>query len=288
MGSTICRTDVDKMIFNQPKPDGNSPMTFASGVLRRFALWCTVSVLGSLTIAAYTPAAEQPPKTIRVLFVGNSQVYYNDLPQIVEGLAESAPRDRPRIKAERAVAGGASLESHWNRGTGKGSARAKIAEEKWDYVILQDIYYTKPESFTKHARLFHDLIRQHGAKTVLLSTASISTLYPKGFHDLHDMHVALGKELKTPVAAAGKAWLDYWGDKPTPEQRLDLYDKDKAHPGRKGSYIYACTLYPILTGHSPVGLTHRLPKQPEDTISAAEAKRFQEAAWQAHQKINGK
>ena len=131
------------------------------------------------------------------------------------------------------VAGGASLESHWNRGEGKGTARAKIAEGKWDYVVLQDIYYTKPESFNKYARLFHELIRRHGAQTVLLSTASISTLYPKGFHELHAMHVALGKELKVPVAAAGQAWLVYWGDNSTPEERLGSTTRTRPIPARR-------------------------------------------------------
>src|SRR5687768_3900314 len=80
-------------------------------------------------------------KEIHVLFVGNSQIFYNDLPKIVETLADSAAADKPRIKAGRALFGGASLESHWNKGTGEGTARAKIAGEKWDYVVLQDIYY---------------------------------------------------------------------------------------------------------------------------------------------------
>lgn len=254
-----------------------------------------LSAAGVLTLiaglAGPSPAAQPkapPPKPVRVLFVGNSQVYSNDLPRIVEALAESAPKDRPRVQADRAVVGGASLESHWNRGTSPGTARAKIAGEKWDYVVLQDIYFTKAESFNKYARLFHNLVRQNGARTVLLSTASISTLYPKGFKELHAMHVALGKELNVPVAAAGKAWLTYWGESPTPERRLDLYDKDKAHPGLKGSYVYACTLYPILTGHSPVGLTNRVPKQPEDAITPSEAKRLQEAAWRVHQEVNGR
>jgi hypothetical protein len=233
-------------------------------------------------------AQEKEPRPIRVLFVGNSQIYYNDLPRLVEALSESAPADAPRIRADRAVAGGASLESHWNKGDGKGTARAKIAEEKWDYVILQEIYNAKLDSFTKYARLFHDLIRQNGAQTILFSTASISTLYPKGFRELHEMNITLGKELKVPVVAAGEAWLSYWGDNSTAEQRLALYDADKAHPGKKGSYIYACALYAALTGRTPVGLTHRIPKQAEDTVTLDEAKKFQEAAWRVHQEINGK
>jgi len=122
----------------------------------------------------------------------------------------------------------------------------------------------------------------NGAQTVLFCTASINSMYPKGFHDLHEMQMAMGKNLKTPVAAAGKAWLIYWGDNPTVDERLALYDPDKAHPGKKGSYIYACTLYAVLTGKSPVGLSHRIPNQPAETITPAEAKKFQEAAWKAY------
>lgn len=253
---------------------------------------CRRSLLALLVTFAWLSAAgadDKPvAKSIRVLFVGNSQVYYNDLPAILEALAESAPADRPRIKAERALAGGASLESHWNRGTGKGTPRAKIAEEKYDYVILQEIFNGKPENCNKHGRLFHDLIRENGGKTVIFSTASINTMYPKGFQDLHDMNLALAKELKCPMVPAGNAWLEYWGKTPSEEQRLALYDKDKAHPGRKGSYIYACTLYAVLTANSPVGLTNKIPKQPEDTITAEEAKKYQEAAWRISQEINGK
>lgn len=259
----------------------------------------TTSLPVLFILAAGMPVAAQDekvdaPRPIRVLFVGNSQFYFNDLHKIVETLADSAPKDRPRIVADakpsdRAVAGGATLESHWKKGTGKDTARGKIAGEKWDFVILQDYSgVTSKENFTEHARLFDALIRQHGARTVLFSTSHLANRVAKGFLDVHDRHVTLGKELHVPVAAGGKAWLTYWGDNPTEKQILDLYHADKGHPGPRGSYLYACTLYPILTGHSPVGLTHRIPNQPETTIPRADARRFQESAWRVHQEVNGK
>jgi len=36
-----------------------------------------------------------------------------------------------------------------------------------------------------------------------------------------------------------------------------------------------------------VGLAHQLPKQPEDTVTAAEAKLYQKAAWKVQQAVNG-
>jgi hypothetical protein len=256
------------------------------GYLRIALAVLPVFVLASVSRLSADEPAKAKAKDLRVLFIGNSQIYFNDLPRTVEALAESAPEDRPRIRTDRFVSGGASLEKLWNAGTGAGTARAKILEEKWDFVIVQDIYFVKPESFNKFAPLFHELIQKNGSRTVLFCTASVSQMYPKGFEELHDMHIALGKKLSIPVAAAGKTWLSYWGDKPTAEQRLALYDPDQAHPGKKGSYIYACSLYTALTGRSPVGLTNRIPKQPAETVAEAEAKQFQEAAWRVHQEIN--
>src|SRR5665213_878271 len=145
----------------------------------RIYLRCVLALIVSLA-GVSAARADEPGKTtskeLHVLFIGNSQIYYNDLPHTVEALAASAPADRPRIKSDRFVPGGASLESLWNKGDGKGTARAKIQEQKWDFVIVQEIYNAKPESFNKYAPLFHELIQKTGAKTVLFCTASISTM----------------------------------------------------------------------------------------------------------------
>ena len=260
----------------------NRVFTFTTVGLCIFAM-----TLNANNMTLRSEQAEVKAKELQVLFLGNSQIYYNDLPRILEALAASAPADRPRIRTERVVPGGASLASHWNAGEKKGTARARIKEKRWDYVVIQEIFHAKPDTFNQHATLFHDLIDKNDAKTVLFSTASISQLYPKGFSELHDMQATLGKKLKVSVAAGGNAWLSYWGEMPTQDERLALYDPDKAHPGKKGSYLYACVLYAALTGQTPIGLTNRIPGQPADTITEREAKRFQESAWQVHRKVNG-
>lgn len=261
--------------------------------LNRSGFHCgLIALLAIVATASPGVADDAAPgvKPLRVLILGNSQIYYNDLPATIEALSESAPADRPRIKTGRYVAGGASLQSLWEAGEEAGKPRALIASEKWDFVVIQEHYqfYTKPDSFTKYARLFDELIRKNGSKTLLYCTASIDSLYPDGFLKLYDMELALAKELKVPIAPAGKAWLQLWGASPTPEQRLALYHADKAHPGQKGSYLNACVLYAFITGSSPVGLTNRIPKQPEETVTAAEAKQYQEAAWKVYQELNSK
>ena len=52
--------------------------------------------LAATSAALADEPAKSKAKELQVLFIGNSQIYYNDLPRTVEAIAESAPADRPR------------------------------------------------------------------------------------------------------------------------------------------------------------------------------------------------
>jgi len=67
----------------------------------------------------------------RVLFLGNSYTYYNDLPQLVEDVALSAG---DIIVKDIHTPGGYTLELHSvNTGT-----HIKIKSGDWDFVVLQE------------------------------------------------------------------------------------------------------------------------------------------------------
>ena len=242
----------------------------------------------ALCSAAIATAADQPAKPLRVLFVGNSQMFYYDLPGMITLMADSAPANAPRIEAGKALAGGATLKKHWEMGEAKG-ARALLAAEKWDYVVIQEIFFGKEPEFSEFAEKFDDEIKKAGAKTILFATANVTesyaswAKYPDSFQALNDMQIALGKKRGIPVAAAGYAWMKYLGPNPSEAQRLDLYHPDKGHPGGKGTYIYACLLYATITGHNPEGLLSEFPKNREGvSIPKDEATKMQRAAWEQY------
>ena len=87
----------------------------------------------------------------------------------------------------------------------------------------------------------------------------------------------MGRELKAAIVDASPTYTKYFGSKPSAERMESLFAKDKMHPGLWGSYIYACSLYSVLTGRSPMGLA-----APTD-MPAAVAKELQAAAWAQHQ-----
>ena len=155
----------------------------------------------------------------------------------------------------------------------------------WDFVVLQEIYTASQVDFETYAALFDDEVRRAGSRTVLFATASVTHhynpayQYPGSFRRLNDMQIAFGRERGIPTAAAGYAWMRYLDGNVSEERLLDLYDEDRGHPGIKGSYIYACLLYAVLTGLTPSGLTSDFIGKNGAAINEGEARRMQEAAW---------
>lgn len=234
------------------------------------------------------PLLARPP--LKVLFIGNSQMQCYSLPEMIKIMADSAPADHPRVEIGRALIGGKGLKGFWEAGEEKGTPRALIAAHKWDYVVIQEIYNANEPEFEKYAEMFDELIIKNGSKTLLFATANVTQYYnaafkyPDSFEKLNGMQIAFGKKNGVAVAAAGYAWMKYLGPNPTEAQILDLYHKDKGHPGPKGTYIYACLLYACITGLNPAGLASEFKDiQGGIIISKEEAVNMQKAAWEQYQ-----
>ena len=133
----------------------------------------------------------------RVLFIGNSYTSHNDMPLMLQKLAEAA-HEQERVHFKRFTVGGCTLEKHWLR-TG---ARLEVRKSTWDYVVLQEQSMRpieRRELMHKYARLFGAEIMMAEAKTVFFLT------WPRQHrpHDqeaLTDACVSIAKELKAQVA----------------------------------------------------------------------------------------
>ncbi len=104
-------------------------------MLRRIAClglalgWCLLAQTDS---AANSVTAVQP-KPLRVLFIGNSYTYFNNLPELLRAVAASQ-KDGPRIETEGSLSGGKSLQWHWENSR----ALEAIRRGGWDFVVLQE------------------------------------------------------------------------------------------------------------------------------------------------------
>jgi hypothetical protein len=116
-----------------------------------------------LTLVLAAGLAFVQPAPLRLLFVGNSLTYINDVPALV---AEIGRANRRPILVEQVVAPDRSLEDHWYQG----DARRAIARGGWDVVVLQQGPSALPESralLIDCVRRFDREIKKAGAATAL-------------------------------------------------------------------------------------------------------------------------
>ena len=86
------------------------------------------ALLLAIAAGGFTQSVARAPRpALRVLIIGNSYVYFNNLPEILEVLSKSRSSPRP-IEARMFVKGGATLQRHWD----EGAALAAIRQGPWD------------------------------------------------------------------------------------------------------------------------------------------------------------
>lgn len=245
-------------------------------------LFTTSRVIAFLLLAVSSVESNSPhgqAQALRVLFVGNSLTYTNDLPAMVEALAEASGAARPSCRA--IVAGGYSLEDHWNQG----AARKAIAGGVWDVVVLQQGPSASTEgraSLLEYARRFAVEIRRAGARPALYMVWP-ATNRKGDFAGVAESYKQAAAETQGLLFPAGEAWRAAWRRDP----KLALYSTDGLHPTLAGTYLAALTIYAQLYAHTPVGLpaSFNLRSGMKIEIPLDQARLLQEAAAEANQKF---
>lgn len=183
---------------------------------------------------------------LHVLFIGNSLTYANNLPGIVEALADSARE--PLLETRMVAKPDYSLEDHW----ADGDARRTIESGGWNVVVLQQGPSSLDESralLLTYAKNFNEPITKVGARPAMYQvwpTVDRAADFPRANESYRLAASAVGGLL----FPAGEGWLA--------AQRIDpaipLYAFDGLHPSAEGSYLAALVMYAVLYGKSPVGL----------------------------------
>lgn len=222
-------------------------------------------------LPAQAPAAEE----VRVLWIGNSYTYVNDLPKMVAALAQAGGQ-RPLVQ-ERETPGGCSLEKHWK----DGKALEKIRSRKWGYVVLQEHSLgaiKNPAAMRDHAKRFDAEIKKQGGKTLLYLTWARANA-PENQAKISKAYLDLAGEVKAPVAPVGIAWEKALAA----DQGRVLHQADKSHPSAAGTYLAACVFYAAIYGKSPEGLPGKIGGLSDD-----DARKLQAIAWQVVQDVAAK
>jgi hypothetical protein len=237
---------------------------YAIPTLRRTFCW------GLLLVAA-APAcrleSQDPPSPARVLFIGNSLTYFNDLPTLMTRLADQVGDSA--LETAMVARPDYSLSDHWNEGTALAELRAK----RWDYVVMQQGPSSLPENaelLRVWAERFDPVVRKAGAQPVLymvwpsLSRAS-------DLERVRESYRAAAAEVNGIFAPAG----DALGLARAADPLAPVYGPDGFHPSLEGSYVAAVVLLARVRGIEPGSLPPVIPGSP---LAEPEVRALQRAA----------
>lgn len=201
----------------------------------------------------------------RILFIGNSYTYFNDMPSLFVQISEKAGYT---VEVDSVVRGGWTLEKHALLTSETGAeVEARLCGEPYDYVILQEQSVrpaVDPELFYCAVRKLVGRVRQTGAVPVLYSTwgrkvgsvklNELGLTHESMTYALARAYRDIASELGVAVSYVGLAFLDVG-------EAVELYDPDKSHPSLEGSYLAALTLFFTVFGDTDAVYSCGLDKQ---------------------------
>ncbi|MFT5858122.1 MAG: hypothetical protein ACI865_000206 [Flavobacteriaceae bacterium] len=203
-----------------------------------------------------TGAASADSIPLKILFIGNSYTHMNDMPKMFDKIASKAGLN---VIVEQSAQSSATFQIHSERR----EMFEAINKRKWDYIILQgfsrELSY-QPEyidtATVPYLSKITDSIYLNNPCTNVLFYMTWG--YESGYEyrpevDSYDKmadsiergYRYIGEKYNVPVVPVGMVWKEV---RKTTE--IDLYDKDRAHPSSRGSYLIANTFFESIFGIS--------------------------------------
>ena len=235
----------------------------------------SVSAQENKTPWAQIVSNSNSPKALKILFIGHSKFYINDLPRLFTFVSKMQNPTKP-LKVGSVFGSSYTLQEHWESGLAK-----KMIHEKgpWDYIIvIERTGY--PVEKRKQTEIYFNLFNQEAraAKAQLILTES----YPDKSDEYEELHEAMAqysRKFRCPLLPIGCAWNMILKRNP----RLNLFAPDKHHPSFQGTYLMASVCYTFFENRKlnlkPVKFQINNQKK---TISNLNLNALHEAAWQAN------
>ncbi len=244
-----------------------------------------------------TPAPETEPvtppetteeikedKMLNILFLGNSLMYYNDMPEL---FAKIATANGKKVNVQSVTKGSATISDFTDERTEVGSkAIPLLKNQSWDLVIIEPSRRISPyENTVKDAELasakkIQELAKAAGGDVLLYSvwgnnngtvieykannptsmTEVASHLMTRKPHTkfMHEVNLEFAEALGVKVALAGYAFENCIAKYP----EFNLYHSDERHPSPIGSYLAAAVIYTTVFGEKVEKIPYAISAAP--------------------------
>ena len=181
---------------------------------------------------------------MRVLFIGNSYTYFNDMPKM---FVMECERRGAVCSADSVTAGGYTL-AHFVSDDNEYGVKAKelLRGQRYDYVVLQEQSVrpaSNPETFLGSVRSLIPLIRDNGATPVMYETwgradgSEVLTAHGWDHETMQDRltaaYEAAAAEHGAVLVRAGERFHEAY------RRGEPVFDPDGSHPSEYGSRLIA-------------------------------------------------
>ena len=216
--------------------------------------------------------------SLNVLFIGNSYIASNNLPNIISTISNSVG---DYLNTGSSLIGGATLQTHVNNT----NSNNLIMNGGWDYVVIQEqsqypsfpLWQVEQDVFPYAAQLnqlindynncgqtmfFMTWGRENGDTNNCLNWPPVCTY--EGMDDLlHERYMIMANDNGAFVSPVGVVWR-YIRDA---QYDMDLYSSDGSHPSFLGSYVAGVCFYTAMFQKDPLNI----PWNEEWNISESDA-----------------
>jgi len=223
----------------------------------------------------------------KVLFIGNSLFYTNDLPLTFENLAKSMGK---KVLVSSSTAPNYRLIDHAR----SEETEQAIQSEKWDFVLVNENNMVLMDDTRHMAELYpgmEKLVEQLSANgltmSLMINWAFRDGLFLPGmdtYDKMQDYLISLCDTLVTRFSVglfpAGPVWREVRRKHP----EISLWGGDVKYPNANGTYLTACALYSYIFRESAAGSKYLV-----FGVKPEEAHIFQEIAFETIIKyLNGR
>lgn len=190
--------------------------------------------------------------TTRVLFIGNSITYYNDMPQTFEDISNSLD---DTTKVTMYAPGGTGFANH----VADNNVYNLFRQANWDNIVLQpgtgdsggaEVGGTPIETTLTRIRTLLDSIYFYNPCVQVLFNEISNGVYSSSAADLLTYNNSMdlifsnteyfSDSTNLPMAPVGEVFRTQWNNN---LDNLLWVSNGNIHPNEKGSYIAACTIY---------------------------------------------
>lgn len=195
---------------------------------------------------------------MKVLFIGNSYTYYNEMPKLLEALAQGNGKE---LTTHQVTKGGWYLHKYLDeKNEFHDKLMALMAENRYDVCFLQEqsmCPYLDYERFTDGAKRMMKLLEGVVGEFVLYQTWARKEGSPS-----LETHSLTAEEFGEGIVCAYEKFGAEMGLRVSPvgrkfaamrkaDQETELYNEDKSHPSYAGSCLAALQHYKTLFGEVP-------------------------------------